>query len=458
MDGQKGRHVVPSKVLDRYSRYLDSPVQRLKFLDNVLKLEQKPSGFWGSLILKIPMAGAFRRHALITLELAKVLAPAGRAPIGLRLTYLLYRVRILVYAVCFITAITGGGAVIYLAVHLASNLSTATEAKDKTANVVPAAVAKPNQGSDGSVLESVGSKAGLPLDRVWLAEKGNGFEFYSNGARVLTEFQTAGPARKYYEFHFDADGKDFKQEQGTRPVGIVFHVSQSDELPFVGKNNKSLQNASHELLEYVSNKRLYNYVIDRFGRIYRIVPDDQVASHAGNSVWGDWRDFYVNLSDSFIGVCFEGKYTSDEAIGPDAINEAQIYAARVLTAVLRSKWEISDANCITHGLVSVNPSNHLLGYHTDWVSGFPFTGVGLSEKSGTELLAVSGFGFTYDRSYVNVPGGEWPGLKQAESRMSSDARKSGLTIEQEREARRRVFQRAYTLERSIGQSEPALAK
>ena len=76
------------------------------------------------------------------------------------------------------------------------------------------------------------------------------------------------------------------------------------------------------------------------------------------------------------------------AVGADGINETQIYAARQLTAVLRSKYQILDANCVTHGLVSVNPSNRLMGYHTDWVAGFPFTALGLAEAAldrGTDL-------------------------------------------------------------------------
>ncbi|HYL98228.1 MAG TPA: hypothetical protein VEZ90_04680, partial [Blastocatellia bacterium] len=135
---------------------------------------------------------------------------------------------------------------------------------------------------------------------------------------------------------------------------------------------------------------------------------------------------------------------------------AQIYAARVLTAVLRSKYGISDANCVTHGLVSVNPSNYLMGYHTDWVSGFPFKAVGLTEKSAAEILAISALGFTYDQSYVSAAGGSrWQGLDESDARLLAQAKTDRLTAEQERGERRRLFERAYSMQHDLDHSQDA---
>ena len=72
------------------------------------------------------------------------------------------------------------------------------------------------------------------------------------------------------------------------------------------------------MLEYARAHRLYNYLIDRFGRTYRIVRDEFEANHAGNSVWSDGRSVYVNLSASFIGVCFEGRGAATESSGRGA--------------------------------------------------------------------------------------------------------------------------------------------
>jgi hypothetical protein len=156
------------------------------------------------------------------------------------------------------------------------------------------------------------------------------------------------------------------------------------------------------------------------------------------------------LSASFIGVCFEGKSGDGSAVGADGINEAQLYAARVLTAVLRSKHGIDDANCVTHGLVSVNPANRLMGYHTDWVSAFPFEALGLSNKYETELCAVSRLGFGYDGAYLAAAGGaKWTGLERADARLKDAAERSGVSIGEERRQLSRLFQRAFKKQREI---------
>ncbi len=97
--------------------------------------------------------------------------------------------------------------------------------------------------------------------------------------------------------------------------------------------------------------------------------------------------------------------------------------------MVRSKYGIDDANCVTHGLVSVNPSIRLMGYHTDWVSEFPFEALGLSNKYEMELTAVSRLGFGYDKAYVGAAGGKWPGLEKADIALGEAAERNGLTIE-----------------------------
>jgi hypothetical protein len=392
-----------AKLVDRYARHIESPVLRLRFLNSALKLEP-PSGP----LMKLPMIGSLPERAMLILELSKVLPLDQPAPIGIRITSLLYRMRFAVYALSVAFALTVGAGLVYFGSKMANSLFISTEAQGTGAQVQPA----PAGANGGEAVRAIGSEAGLTLDKVWLAEQGEGYEFYSNGARVLTEFETTGAKRSFYRFNLDALAEDSGEaETLTRPVGILYHVSESDQLPFDDTYNSSLQNHSKSLLEYAREHKLYNYVIDRFGRTYRVVRDEDAASHAGNSVWGDGRAVYVSLSASFIGICFEGKSGRGAAIGADKINEAQIYAARVLTAVLRSKYAIDDANCVTHGLVSVNPSNRLMGYHTDWVSAFPFDALGLSNKYETEMIAISRLGFAYDGAYIKAAGGaRWPGL------------------------------------------------
>src|SRR5438132_7361275 len=427
-----------AKAVDRYSRYIESPVLRLKFLNSALKVEHSRS-LWK----RLPLVGSLPDRAMIIVELSKVLPLDQPAPWGIRLTSMLYRVRYALYAMCVAFALFAGATLAYAVSRIASNLSVSTEAKDMSANVQPA-VANTN---GGEAVAAIANGAGLTLENVWLAEQGEGFEFYSNGARVLTEFETAGRTRSFYRFSLEtlADSSE-QSEILSNPVGIVYHVSESDLLPFADRYNSSLQNQSRALLEYSRQHRLYNYVIDRFGRVYRIVRDNCEANHAGNSVWSDGHSVYAGLSASFLGVCFEGR---GAAMGVEGINEAQIYAARVLTAVLRSRYGIDDANCVTHGLVSVNPSNRLMGYHTDWVSEFPFEALGLSNKYETELTAISRLGFGYDQAYVAAAGGKWPGLEKADLALREAAEKNGSTVEEERRAQARAFQRANLKQRAL---------
>ena len=437
-----------AKLVDRYSRYIESPILRLKFLNSALK-SQPPRNRWMKLV---PLVNELPERMMVIAELSKVLPLDQPGPPSIRLTSLLYRVRAAVYAVCLSATLVAGASLVYVAAKLVNTLSVSTEARD---------IATPNRpasNSSGMAVAAIASEAGLTLDKIWLAEQGEGYEFYSNGARVLTEFESGGAARSFYRFDLDALAAEADQGKPlARPVGIVYHVSESDLLPFAGGFNKSLQVHSRALLEYARANRLYNYVIDRFGRTYRIVRDESAANHAGNSIWGDGRSVYVNLSSSFIGVCFEGKSGEGSAVGGDAINEAQVYAARVLTAVLRSKYGIDDANCVPHGLVSVNPSNRLMGYHTDWVSAFPFEALGLSDKYETELWAVSRLGFGYDSAYIAAAGGaKWPGLERADAALKEVAERRGVTVEEERRQLSRLFQRAYKKQRELEKEKRGL--
>ena len=103
----------------------------------------------------------------------------------------------------------------------------------------------------------------------------------------------------------DPDGSS--GEKRTEPVGIVYHTTESLQAPFEPGQNNVLKRVGESLLEYVRRRRCYNFLIDRFGRVFRIVNESDAADHAGHSVWADDRYFYVNLNDSFIGISFEAQ-------------------------------------------------------------------------------------------------------------------------------------------------------
>ena len=130
--------------------------------------------------------------------------------------------------------------VVYVGSKVVNRLAVSTQAKSAVT------AEQPDTRSPGAdAVASIGSEAGVGLDRVWLAESGDGYEFYSNGARVLTQFETVGPQRRFYRFSLEglSNGSD-QSELAEKPVGIVYHLSEGDLLPFADRYNKSLMHHS----------------------------------------------------------------------------------------------------------------------------------------------------------------------------------------------------------------------
>jgi hypothetical protein len=206
-------------------------------------------------------------------------------------------------------------------------------------------------------------------------------------------------------------------------VGIVYHSTESHLAPFEEEHNRRLEQLGHNLLEEVRREHSYHYVIDRFGRVFREVQESDVAYHAGHSVWADPGGIYVNLNSSFLGVALEGRTDTAEAL-----TEAQVSAARMLTAMLRSRYSIPAENCVTHAQVSVNPSNGQIGFHVDWAAGFPFSALGLPDNYEQPLASVWAFGFEFSPSFERLTGGGWKGLELAAERVNAQAAAEGFSL------------------------------
>lgn len=274
-----------------------------------------------------------------------------------------------------------------------------------------------------------------PPGEVWLVEKKAGYEFYSNGLRISTEYESSGEPRRYRTVA-RSDGR--LSDVKSAPVGLLYHTSEGDVPPFQSTFNRSLAQHTRGLIEYIRQDRLYHYLIDRFGRVYRIVPDAAVAHHAGFSVWSDASDVFILLNQSFIGICFEGRWSEPKADGaspatapssPRVITRAQIDAGRQLTDLLRLTHRIADRNCVTHGLASVNPQKHLIGYHLDWATDFPFREMGLSDKYQLPLPSIVEFGFQYDAFFLQVMGKPWPGVDRALEQLRAQAARENIPFE-----------------------------
>ncbi len=283
--------------------------------------------------------------------------------------------------------------------------------------------------------------------QVWPIEKAVDHETYSNGLRVENRFLAEAKPRGAFRV-FSAE--DPQARSGTllsEPAGIVYHTTESDELPFDAAENRTLQRVSAELLSFVRRHRSYHFLIDRFGRAFRIVPESDVAFHAGESAWADHRYLYLDLNRSFLGVAFETRTRLGE--GSAGLTAAQTATARALTEMLRSRYRIETADCVTHAQVSLNPGHELLGWHTDFAAGGPFAAAGLPDNYALPPAALYLLGFHYDAAYRAATGPRIEkGLTLADRLVESKATALGLPVGRYRGLLRRRYRDVLARERA----------
>jgi hypothetical protein len=276
---------------------------------------------------------------------------------------------------------------------------------------------------------------GVAPAAVWKVETGESWEQYSNGLRIDTSYAVAGDPRRYRVF--DA-GRGMLEETFDKPVGILFHTSESDIWPLDEAYNENLRRSSHALLRYLNRNKVYHYLIDRFGRVFRVVDEGTKANHAGQAVWTRDNLVYLSLNNAFLGICFETRWDGGRAL---PITQAQLAAGRNLTELLRQRYDIGPDMCVGHGLASVNAKKHLIGHHVDWARGFPFEAFGLPNHYTRPAPSVAVFGFTYDDEFLKKMSEPWPGVKEAERVLAAAAADQGKTVEEIRRERQDLFDR-----------------
>ncbi|HEX8142386.1 MAG TPA: peptidoglycan recognition family protein [Pyrinomonadaceae bacterium] len=442
-----------TRIVERYARFFERPEARLRFLHRTLakqsarreRLQEHPR-----LLAFLKRFGAddwlleIDLHREILSELNNLLPTTNeegrhlirqhKAPLAARLCFSFYRARHAFYVVGMAVLLFALFGFYSMATWSVRHANTYLAQYYRTPAGWPGAPAAPGirtaQAAEGTKY--------LPdyrPEKVWLVERKDNYERYSNGGRILTDYETDNHPRGYYLLQRGARAADATAHR--EPAGILYHTSENDLIPFTAANNDSIETHTRELLEYARRHKSYNYVIDRYGQIYRIVRDTEAADHAGHSVWADRENVYVGLNESFLGVCFE---TNTKAGADEQLTEAQLIAGRLLTAILRSHYQIDDTNCVTHGLVSVNPSNMLIGYHHDWIRGFPFEAMGLSDKYKVAPASISEFGFTYDAELLTRLGGEmWPGVPLAEAEFQRRVEGAGMRAEDLRRQMRTLY-------------------
>ena len=319
---------VYSQVVERYARLFDNPGARLRFLNNTLakqslrQQELRQSLKRYKFLESTPIYEWIMEARLYSSILEELRAqsihvpPQQRArledvdiPLKARVVFFCQRFRHV-----FLTAgLAAAGVLLFatyslvmwsgqkVSAYFASKPETNTTQQPVGKNGEPPAPNSPN------------STSGL-LNRypetVWLISSSAESEEYSNGGRILKSYETTNRPRSYYLIprNSESGGNQIRHE----PVGIVYHTTENELGEFTADNNASIQQQSTNIVTYVRRNRYYHYVIDRFGRIHRILPDNQAANHAGHSIWADDKYVYVGLNDSFIGISFEATVKAGE--------------------------------------------------------------------------------------------------------------------------------------------------
>jgi hypothetical protein len=313
--------------------------------------------------------------------------------------------------------------------------------KGKKARTLDSAVVVTDFGANAGLNPLAPPGLALPeaaaAPEIWLVEKSAVFESYSNGLRIDNRFLTVNHSRSYRVFSAVVSG-DAVGEARNAPAGIVYHTTESLQAPFEAQQNGKLKKVGEALLDYVKRKKAYNFVIDRFGRVFRLVAEADAAEHAGYSVWSDERWLYVNLNESFLGVAVETRTQAGQEAA--SLTAAQIRATAMLTEMLRSRYHIAAGNCVTHAQVSVSPTRMLAGYHMDWASSFPFEAIGLPDNYARPLPSIAVFGFDCDASFLKIAGirlsqGAELGTKQQEKWAAG----AGVSVDAYRQAQRKQY-------------------
>jgi hypothetical protein len=313
-------------------------------------------------------------------------------------------------------------------------------------------IAVPPVVSDVSISDMARMRGADISADVWLVEETPEYQLYSNGLRLENEHLTTNTHRFYQVLDRDHSMQP-SLVWSSQPAGIVFHTTESPTASFTPAENDALRRFSDGLLTVVRKRQSYNFVIDRFGRVFRVVEELDAANHAGNSIWAYRRHAWLNLNNSFLGVAFEA---STPLGGVAHLTPAQVYSGRLLTQLLRARYRIPAENCVTHAQVSVNPDNMRIGYHTDGAAGFPFRELGLPNNYELALPSLTEFGFEYDDTFRAAMGAStWNGIIASERQLERAAARSRTGAEEHRTKLRERYRRLYaTLKLTGAMDEP----
>ena len=422
--------------LARITDEIEDPVAKLRYLRGAMETADD------ALVTHLPFAPArrawYRWRGLEALD--AVLDPTANetTAIGDRTLTARRTARRVVAGAVATTLLLAPALLAGLALQMNSRASSSGPATTVDVAPTPAPASAP-QGVTAPPLAPVAEELpqdvmGLMPTTIWLADRGPDWELYSNGLRIETGQVVQGSSRADFACMIALAAC---RKRCTRSRSAF---STTPRKAICGRSrrisSRQLRRSSAGLLRYVRKTQAYNYLIDRFGRVYRVVDDETRAKHAGRAVWARNDEVYLDLNNAFLGVSFESRWENGRTL---PITRAQLIAGRNLTHYLRQRFAIAPEMCVTHGLTSVNAKQRLIGYHRDWARGFPFDAFGLPDLYAQPTPSVALFGFGYDEHFLRSIGERWPGLDRGRTVARDEARERSMSVEALRQERQALY-------------------
>ena len=103
--------------------------------------------------------------------------------------------------------------------------------------------------------------------------------------------------------------------------------------------------ASIKRLSSIKNKVSCHYLIDRKGKILKMIEDNKIAWHAGKSKWKN----FTNLNKNSIGIELVNK---GHEFGYQKFTSSQINKLIKLCLILKKKYKINNSNIVGHSDVA----------------------------------------------------------------------------------------------------------
>lgn len=181
-------------------------------------------------------------------------------------------------------------------------------------------------------------------------------------AWLLLTLALAAPLEAGAELDITDSGSPKNRERGYRSSTrfIILHTTEGEKKGALAK----LRHAGEA-----------HYLVDRQGRVTRIVERDRIARHAGRSMWSGIEA----LDHHSVGIEIVGYHDRP-------LQAAQLRALKELIAQLKSRYRVPDERVLTHSMVAYGTPNR---YHRRPHRGRKRCGMNLTSPAVRAALGLS---------------------------------------------------------------------